>query len=61
MILLGPMRFESNDQVSQALPVTQLPKHHREHLIPASEMFHISVAIILANTVVELSPVQKSD
>ena len=35
-------------------------KHHREHLIPASEMFHISVAIILANIVVELSPVQKS-
>ena len=26
----------------------------------ASEMFHISVAIILANIVVELSPVQKS-
>ena len=29
-------------------------------MIPASEMFHISVAIILANIVVELSPVQKS-
>ena len=44
----------------QALTVTQLSKHHREHLIPASEMFHISVAIILANRVVEQSPVQKS-
>ncbi len=55
------MRLESNYQVSQALTVTQLPKHHREHLIPASEMFHISVTIILANIVIELSPVQKSD
>ena len=45
---------------SQALTVTQLSKHHRKHLIPASEMFHISVAIILANIIVELSPVQKS-
>lgn len=41
---------------AQALTFTQLPKHHRKHLIPACEMFYMVVASI----VVELSHVQKS-
>ncbi len=45
---------------SQALTVTLLSKHHREHLIPTSELLHIAITIILANIVVKLSPVQKS-
>ena len=53
------MRLESNDQLSQAFTVTQLPKHYCEYLISA-EMFHISVAIILANIVVEQSLSRKA-
>ena len=60
MILLSPMCLKNNNQVLQALMVIRLPKHHCEHLIPASEMFHISVTIILVNMVVELSSVQKN-
>lgn len=59
MILLSHMRLESNDQLSQAFTVTQLPKHYCEYLISA-EMFHISVTIILANIVVEQSVSRKA-
>ncbi len=44
----------------QALTFTQLPKHHRKHLIPACEMFYMAVASIPTNIVVELNPVQES-
>ena len=55
--IVCPMRLKSNDQALRIFTVTQLSKHHFEHLILASEMFHISVAIILENIVIELSPV----
>lgn len=51
------MYLKSTDQLSLVFTVTQLPSHHCEFLIPTSEMFHIFVTIILANIVVELSPV----
>ena len=54
------MCFKGNNQVTQTLTITQLSKHHCKQLIPASEVFHIAVAVILANIVVELSSVQKS-
>ena len=60
MILLGTMCFKSNNQITKALTITQLTKHHYKQLIPTSEVFHVAIAIILANVVVKLSPVQKS-
>ena len=59
MVLLCPMCFKSNNQISQTLSITQLTKHHSKQLIPTSEMLHIAVSIILANIVVKLSPIQK--
>ena len=60
MVLLGPMCFKSNNQISKTLAITQLTEHHCKQLVPASEVFHVAITIILANVVVELSPVQKS-
>ena len=60
MILLGTMCFKSNNQITKTLTITQLTKHHYKQLIPTSEVFHVAIAIILANVVVKLSPVQKS-
>ena len=54
------MCFECNNQITKTLTITQLTKHHCKQLVPASEVFHIAITIILANVVVELGPVQKS-
>ena len=40
--------------------ITQLAEHHRKQLVPTGEVLHVAIAIILANVVVKLSPVQKS-
>ena len=37
-----------------------LAEHHRKQLVPTGEVLHVAIAIILANVVVKLSPVQKS-
>lgn len=52
--------FKSNNQVTQTLSVTQLAKHHCKHLISKSELLYITIAVILANLVVELNPIQES-
>ncbi len=54
------MCYKSNNQISQTLSITQLTKLHCKQLIPASEMLHIAVSILLANFVVKLSSVLKS-
>ena len=59
MVLLASMCFKSNNQVAQALTITQLAKHHCKQLVPTSELLHISVSIILTNVVVKLCSVQK--
>ena len=61
MVLLGPMCFKSNNQITKTLTITQLAEHHCKQLVPTGEVLHIAIAIILANVVVELSPVLKSD
>ena len=58
--MLSPMCFKSNNQVTKTLAITQLAEHHCKQLVPTGEVLHITIAIILANVVVELSPVQKS-
>ena len=60
MVLLGPMCFKSNYQITKTLTITQLAEHHCKQLVPAGEVLHVAIAIILANVVVKLSPVQKS-
>ena len=60
MVLLGSMCFKSNNQITKTLTITQLAEHHCKQLVPAGEVFHVAIAIILANIVVELSSVQKS-
>jgi hypothetical protein len=37
-----------------------LAEHHCKQLVPAGEVLHVAITIILANIVVELSSVQKS-
>ena len=54
-----PLEGMDNEQIKR-FALFLFEENQSKHLIPASEMFHISIAIILANIVVELSPVQKS-
>ena len=37
----------------------KMAEHHRKQLVPTGEVLHVEIAIILANVVVKLSPVQK--
>ena len=60
MITFLVMRLYGDNQVSHALAITQLSEHQRKQLVPTGEVLHIAIAIILANMVVKLSPVQKS-
>ena len=60
MILFGSMCIISNNQVTKIQTITQLAKHHCKQLVPAGEVLHVAITIILANVVVKLSPVQKS-
>jgi hypothetical protein len=48
------MGFKSHYQVSQALTVTELPEHQCEKLVPAGEMFDITVPIVLVNKTADL-------
>ncbi len=41
----------------QILPISQLSEHHHQQLIPASEVFHIAVATVFLNKVIEKVPV----
>ena len=60
MVLLGPMCLKGYNQITQTLTITPLSEHHCKQLVPTSEVFHVAITIILANNVIELSPVQKS-
>ena len=53
------MCFKSNNQITKTLTITKLAEHHRKQLVPTGEVLHVAIAIILANIVVKLSPVQK--
>ena len=53
------MRFDSHNQVTQALTIAQLTKHQCKELVPTSEVLHIVVTFILINDVTKLVIVQK--
>ena len=57
MITFGMMRFKSNYQISQTFTIRKLIEHQSKWLIPASEVLHIFVTIILTYNVVELIPI----
>ena len=60
MIALLIVCLNGDNQITQTLTITQLAEHHCKRLVPTGEVLHIAIAIILANIVVKLSPVQKS-
>jgi hypothetical protein len=47
MVLLGPMCFKSNNQITKTLTITQLAEHHCKQLVPTGEVLHIPVAVIV--------------
>ena len=59
VIALRLMSLQGDDQVSKAFSAAELSEHHDEQLVPAGEVLHIIVALVLANVVVKLAPVQK--
>ena len=46
MIGFVGVRRNSIGQIAKAVTVAQLPEHHDEQLIPASEMFHVFVSFV---------------
>ena len=46
MIGLVGMRRNSIGQITKAVTIAQLPEHHDEQLIPASEMLHVFVSFV---------------
>ena len=59
VVALRLMGLQRNNQVSQTFTVAELAKYHDKQLVPAGEVLDIVVALVLANEVVELAPVQK--
>ena len=46
MIGLVGMRRNGIGQITEAVTVAQLPEHHDEQLVPASEMLHVFVTFV---------------
>jgi hypothetical protein len=46
MIGLIRMRRNNTGQITKAVTVAQLPEHHDEQLVPASEMLHVFVSFV---------------
>jgi hypothetical protein len=51
--------FECNNQITQALSVGKLSKHHRKELLPTSQVLDIFVAIVLCNDAVKLTSIEE--
>lgn len=59
VVALRLMSLQRNNQVAQAFAVAELAKYHDKQLVPAGEVFDIVVALVFADEVVELAPIQK--
>lgn len=59
VITFGLVSLQCNDNITQALTVTELSEHECHELIPAGEVLDIPVPIILVNQVTELVVVEK--
>jgi hypothetical protein len=46
VVALAAVSLDDDNQITQTLPISQLSEHHHQQLIPASEVFHIAVAIV---------------
>ena len=46
VVALAAVSLDDDNQITQTLPIGQLSEHHHQRLIPASEVFHIAVAIV---------------
>ena len=46
VVALAAVSLNDDNQITQTLPIGQLSEHHHQQLIPASEVFHIAVAIV---------------
>ena len=53
------MGIQCNYQVAKTFTIAELSKHHSKELVPACEMFDISVTIVFAYVIIKLSSVQK--
>ena len=49
------------DQIAQAFTVAKLPEYHYKQMIPTGKMFHVSVAFIFPNKMVEMVSIQEFD
>ena len=49
MIGLVGMRRNNTGQITKAVTVAQLPEHHDEQLVPASEMLHVFIPFVFHN------------
>ena len=59
MITFGLVSLQCNDNITQALTVTELSEHECHELIPAGEVLDISITSILANKIIEVISIEK--
>ena len=59
VIALVAVSLNDDNQVSQALAIGQLAKHHYKQLVPACEVLHIAVAAVLGYDSMEFVVVEK--
>ena len=59
MVAFRLVRLQRDNQVAEALPAAELPEHQHQELVPAGEVFHVMVALVLVDQSPELVVVQK--
>lgn len=61
MVALAAMSLDNDNQITQTLAIGQLSEHHHQQLVPAGEMFHITIAAVFPYEVIEMVSIQKSN
>jgi len=59
MIAFGLVGIECDHQIPKTFTVGKLSEHQSKQLVPAGEVLHILVAIILGYDTIELTAVEK--
>ncbi len=59
VVTFRPMRIQVYYQVTQAYAIRTLSEHHCKQLVPACEVFHIVITLVLANEVIEMISVKE--
>ena len=60
MVAFQLVCLEHHSEVAETLTTVQLAEHQSQQLMPAAEMLHVNVAIVLVNQSSELVIVEKS-